>query len=100
MNKKNINIQENFNLGRQSFKKNNLKDAESFFKEVLNIEPNHLESIFLLGILCAKNNNIKEAKKLFEKVVQIDPNNIEANYNLALSYYKLGEFNNSINCYR
>ena len=36
MNKKNINIQENFDLGRQNFKKNNLKDAENFFKEVLN----------------------------------------------------------------
>ena len=99
MGNKNIKIQEFFDLGLQNFKKNNLKDAESFFKEVLNIEPNHLESIFLLGILCAKNNNIKEAKKLFERVVQIDSNNIEAHYNLALSYYKLGEFNNSINCY-
>ena len=36
MNKKNINIQENFNLGLQNFKKNNFKDAEIFFKEVLN----------------------------------------------------------------
>jgi len=46
MNKKNINIQENFNLGLQNFKKNNLKDAENFFKEVLNNNSDHLESIF------------------------------------------------------
>ena len=46
MNNKNINIQENFNLGLQNFKKNNLKDAENFFKEVLNNNPDHLESIF------------------------------------------------------
>ena len=72
MGNKNIKIQEFFDLGLQNFKKNNIKDAENFFKEVLNIEPNHLESIFLLGILCVKNNNIKEAKKLFERVVQID----------------------------
>ena len=42
MNKKNINIQENFDLGRQNFKKNNLKDAENFFKEVLNSNSDHL----------------------------------------------------------
>ena len=54
MNKKNINIQENFNLGLQNFKKNNLKDAENFFKETLSHNPDHLESIFFLGILQAK----------------------------------------------
>ena len=46
MNKKNINIKENFNLGLQNFKKNNLKDAENFFKGVLNNNSDHLESIF------------------------------------------------------
>ena len=46
MNKKNINIQENFNLGLQNFKKNNFKDAENFFKEVLKNNSDHLESIF------------------------------------------------------
>ena len=51
MNKKNINIQENFKLGLQNFKKNNLKDAENFFKEVLNNNPEQMESIFFLGII-------------------------------------------------
>ena len=46
MNKKNINIQENFNLGLQNFKKSNFKDAENFFKEVLNNNPDHLEFFF------------------------------------------------------
>ena len=54
MNKKNINIQENFKLGIQNFKKNNLKDAENFFKEVLNNNPEHLESFFFLGIIQSK----------------------------------------------
>ena len=54
MNKKNINIQENFNLGLQNFKKNNFKEAENFFTEVLNSNSDHLESIFFLGILEAK----------------------------------------------
>ena len=46
MNKKNINIQENFNLGLQNFKKNNFEDSEIFFKKALNNNPDHLESIF------------------------------------------------------
>ena len=62
MNKKNINIQENFNLGLQNFKKNNLKDAENFFKEVLNNNSDHLESIFFLGILQAKKKTLTKQR--------------------------------------
>ena len=58
MNKKNINIKENFNLGLQNFNENNLKDAENFFKEVLNNNSDHLESIFFF-------RNIASPKKRF-----------------------------------
>ena len=65
MNKKNINIQENFKLGLQNFKKNNLKDAENFFKEVLNNNPEQMESIFFLGIMDSLNARILTKQKIF-----------------------------------
>ncbi len=99
MNKKNINIQENFNLGLQNFKQNNLKDAENFFKEVLNNNPDHLESIFFLGILEAKKKDFMKAKDFFIKVIQIDSSYIEAHYNLGIVFNELKDFQNSINCY-
>ena len=99
MNKKNINIQENFDLGRQNFKKNNLKDAENFFKEVLNSNSDHLESIFFLGILQAKKKNFNKAKDFFIKVIQIDASYIDAHFNLGLVFNELKDFQNSINCY-
>ena len=99
MNKKNINIQENFNLGRQNFKKNNLKDAENFFKKVLNNNSDHLESIFFLGILQAKKKDFNKAKDFFIKVIQIDSSYIDAHYNLGIVFNELKDFQNSINCY-
>ena len=99
MNKKNINIQENFNLGLQNFKKNNLKDAENFFKEVLNNNSDHLESIFFLGILQAKKKDFNKAKDFFIKVIQIDSSYIDAHYNLGIVFNELKDFQNSINCY-
>jgi len=99
MNKKNINIQENFNLGLQNFKKNNFKDAENFFKEVLNNNSEHLESIFFLGILQAKKKNFNKAKDFFIKVIQIDSSHIDAHYNLGVVFNELKDFQNSINCY-
>jgi len=99
MNKKNINIQENFNLGLQNFKKNNLEDAENFFKEVLNNNSDHLESIFFLGILQAKKKDFSKAKDYFIKVIQIDSSYIDAHYNLGMVFNELKDFQNSINCY-
>ena len=99
MNKKNINIQENFALGLQNFKKNNLKDAENFFKKVLNNNPDHLESIFFLGILQAKRNDFIKAKDFFIKVIQIDSSYIDAHYNLGIVFNELKDFQNAINCY-
>ena len=99
MNKKNINISENFNLGLQNFKKNNLKDAENFFKEVLNNNSDHLESIFFLGILQAKKKDFNKAKDFFIKVIQIDSSYIDAHYNLGIVFNELKDFQNSINCY-
>ena len=99
MNKKNINIQENFDLGRQNFKKNNLKDAENFFKKVLNNNSDHLESIFFLGILQAKKKDFNKAKDFFIKVIQIDSSYIDAHYNLGIVFNELKDFQNSINCY-
>ena len=100
MNKKNINIQENFNLGLQNFKKNNLKDAENFFKEVLNNNSEHLESIFFLGILQAKKKDFNKAKDFFIKVIQIDSSYIDAHYNLGIVFNELKDFQNSINYYK
>ena len=65
MNKKNINIKENFNLGLQNFKKNNFKDAENYFKVVLNNDPDHLKSIFFLGILRYTDMKIFQLKAGF-----------------------------------
>ena len=99
MNKKNINIQENFNLGIQNFKKNNLKDAEKFFIEVLNSNSDHVESIFFLGILQAKKKDFNKAKDFFIKTIQIDSSYIDAHYNLGIVFNELKDFQNSINCY-
>jgi len=99
MNKRNLNIQENFNLGFQNFKQNNLKDAENFFKKVLNNNPDHLESIFFLGILQAKKKDFEKAKDFFIKVIKIDSSYIDAHYNLGIVFNELKDFQNSINCY-
>ena len=45
--KKNLTTKETFALAVQNQKKNNFQVAENLYKEVLKINPNHFESIFI-----------------------------------------------------
>ena len=53
--KKNIATKETFALAVQNHQKNNLEVAEKLYREILNIDPDHFESIFYLGSLSFKN---------------------------------------------
>ena len=47
--KKNLTIKETFALALQHHKKNNLRAAEQLYKQILEIEPDHVKSICHLG---------------------------------------------------
>ena len=47
MNKKNLTIEETFALAFENHQKNNLKVAENLYREILEIKPDHVESIIL-----------------------------------------------------
>ena len=49
MDKKNLTIEETFDLAVQNQQKNNLQVAKNLYKETLKINPDHLESIFYLN---------------------------------------------------
>jgi len=63
MNKKNLTIEETFALAVQNHQNNNFKIAENFYKEILEKNPNHFESIFLLGSLSIQTKNFDKVKK-------------------------------------
>ncbi|XP_031625781.1 intraflagellar transport protein 88 homolog [Contarinia nasturtii] len=44
--------------------------------------------------------NYESARKYFEMALEIDPTAFEALYNLGLTYKKIGDFENALNCFR
>ena len=48
---KNMKTKEIFALAIQNHQKNNLKAAENLYNKILEIDSNHIETIFLLGYL-------------------------------------------------
>ena len=48
MKNKKLSIEEDFSLARQYHKEKKFKDAENLYKKILDIDSNHIKSIFLL----------------------------------------------------
>jgi len=100
MNKTKLTVEETFNLAFKYHQKNNFKDAEKLYNEILEINPDHFKSIFLLGTLLAQSNQFERAKKLLYQAIRIQPDNADANNNLGNVLKELKEYQNAINYYK
>ena len=100
MKKKNLSIKETLILAFQNCQKNNFKKAEELCNKILNIDPNHFDTIFLLGSLSVQAKNFDTAEKFLNKAIQIQPNNINAHFNLGILFKELRNFEKSISCYQ
>ena len=91
MKKENSSIGNKFKLALQNQNKNNLIFAEKLYKEILQIEPNHLESICYLATIFAQTKRTNLAKNFFLKAIEINPDNPRINNNLGNIFLQLGE---------
>jgi len=92
-------IKNKFNLALQNQKQNKLNIAEKLYKEILEIDPNHLEAICYLATLYAQIKRTDLAKTLFLKAIEINPNNPSINNNLGNIYLELGESQKALKYY-
>jgi len=100
MKKKELSIKETLILAVQNCQKNNFEKAEELCNKILNIDPDHFDTIFLLGSLSVQTKNFDIAEKFLNKAIQIQPNNINAHLNLAILFKELRNFEKSISCYQ
>ncbi len=99
MNKQNLTLKEAMILGTQHQQKGNLKAAKKIYEDILKINPNHAESIFLLGSLFVQTKNFDRAKQLLNKTIQINSNHAKAYNNLGITFQKLEKHQKAISCY-
>ena len=56
-------------------------------------DPKQADVHFMLGLSMAESDNfLEQAKTEFAKAIEYDPKHLEAQYNLALTFYKDGDF--------
>jgi len=95
-----LRIREVFNLAVKNHLKNNLKEAQNFYNQVLKINPNHSSTLNNLGALFKQLGEIQKAKSCYEKTLKINPNFSDAHNNLGIVYRELGDHQKAVSCYK
>ena len=73
-----------FNLARHFLREGRKKTAMLGLRQVLRIDPNHVEALNLLGRELGKQRDFAAAEALLTRAVQLDPNHAEAQNNLGV----------------
>ena len=100
MNKNKHTLKEIFFTAVANYKKKDFKTAEITCYKILNIDPNHFDSLSLLASISAINQNYKSAKDLLFKAIEIQPKNVTILNNLGTACKELGEFKEAIKFYK
>jgi len=98
--RKNLTTKETFALAFQNHQKNNLQVAESFYKETLKRNPNHVDAHNNLGIIFQVLGEFQKARSCYEKAIQIQPEAYASYYNLGLVFKELGELQKAVDCHQ
>jgi len=95
-----LTIDQAFTLAVQHHQSGRLADAESIYRQILSIAPDHPDAMHLLGVLAIQTNNPQQAVDLISKALAIHPNITRAvapyYSNLAQAYQKLQNFDAAI----
>jgi tetratricopeptide (TPR) repeat protein len=63
-----------------------IEDAESYFRKVLELDPQHADTLAEMGWIYTRNREFEKAKEILDQALQIDPENYHANFNLMTLY--------------
>ena len=89
---KKLTIKEAFDLAIFNQNKNDLKSAVNYYKEVLKINPDHLDSCLNLSVIALRTKEYETAKSLLTKVIKIDPKNVIAHNNLGVFFMNTKDY--------
>lgn len=84
-----------FNLARLNVLQNRFDEALENVLKALQIRPRLAMAHNLRGLIYEKLNNVVEAVASYEQAVKIVPDDVAFNYNLAVAYFKNGDYSRS-----
>ena len=95
MSNENLTLNEIFDLAIKNHQNNNLQDARNYYQKVLELDPNHSQTLNNLGAIFLVLGERLKAKNCYEKVIELNPNYADAHNNLGNILKELGEIDKS-----
>ncbi|MUG99599.1 tetratricopeptide repeat protein [Scytonema sp. UIC 10036] len=88
-----------FQLTVQAHRANQLTKAEQGYRQILEVESNHLEALYGLGVLMRQKGEYQIAENLFKNLLQVQPNSLKALFSLGNLYQTQGQLSEAIETY-
>lgn len=86
------NIDELYMRGREAYDKEDFKEAERFFLEVVKARP-YADVFNKLGLIFHNKGELGKAASAFKKALEINPSYTEVSLNLAVTLNDMGRYN-------
>lgn len=77
-----------------------LGEAESLYREVLDVEPDNAQALHMLGVVGLQYGDCAAAIELIGASVAVDPDDAAAQCDLGVAHKMMGDFDAAADCYR
>jgi lipopolysaccharide biosynthesis regulator YciM len=93
-------IQELYARGINALLAKRNPEASAFFQRILNIDPNHVDTLLRMGITQLRQKNVPDAIRLHLKAWNLDRDNQEVMFSLAADYEEAKRFDEAVKMYQ
>jgi predicted O-linked N-acetylglucosamine transferase (SPINDLY family) len=77
-----------------------LPQAETMYRRILSLDPNHADAIHLLGVLAHQSGQQKEAHDLISRAIRLSPETAQYHCNLGMVLAAQGKLDEALAAYR
>lgn len=91
-----MNINEAIQSAIEKHQAGNLREAESIYKEILDVHPENFYALHYLGVFYTQLGNFDLAIELIQKALNINPSDPHAQYNLGIALQGKGRIDDAI----
>jgi tetratricopeptide (TPR) repeat protein len=94
-----MNIDETFRTALAHHQAGRFQQAEHMYRQVLQVDARHVQSIHLLGVLASQTGRQSLAIQLISDAIRLDDANAALRVNLGEAYREAGEIDQALACY-
>ncbi len=98
--KKRNKIQDLYAKGLNALLAKRNPEAATFFQRILNIDPNHVDTLLRMGITQLRQKNVQEAIRTHLKAWNLDRHNQEVMFSLAADYEEAKRYDDAMKMYQ